>query len=132
MLPNTITLAVDELNNETPVDETLTRFEENLNRSTYVGDSHSVEAKDTLNFYRTVPKPNGNFKGVAKTAFKFSRDTVVTGVDSTSVSAPIIVEVSFSIPVGVTDADKLLARQRALAMLDLDSVMVPFQSQLMI
>lgn len=132
MLPNEITLAVDELNNGTSVDEGLTRFEENLNRSIYISATHSVESKDTLTFYRTPPKPNGNFKGVAKTAFKFSRDTVVTGVDSTSVTAPIIVEVSFSIPVGVTDADKLICRQRALALLDLDTVMVPLQSQLMI
>lgn len=134
MLPNVITLAVDKLNDGNIVNEVLTRFEEQTNRSVYVGESHSIESRDTCTFYRTLPKPNGNFKGVAKTAFKFSRDLLVLGVDNTtSVSAPLIVEVSFSIPIGATEANKLLARQRAIALLDLDDgVMDPLQNQLMI
>jgi len=57
----------------------------------------------------------------------------VTGVDgTTTVTAPIIVEVSFSVPVGATAAQTMLHRQRALALLDLDSVMAPLNDQLMI
>lgn len=133
MQPNTITLAVDVLNNGTPVNESLTRFEEYLNRSVYVTESHNVGSKDTLSLYRTFPKPNGNFKGVSKTSMKFSRDIQVPGVDGISnITAPVICEVSFSLPVGITDAQNLICRQRAVAALDLDSVMVPFCSQLMI
>lgn len=133
MLPDSIVLPVDEENNATIVNETLSRFEENLNRTVYVTESHSVANPDTLTFYRTQPKQNGNFRGVAKTSFKFSRLAVVPGVDgSTSISAPIIIEVSTSIPVGVDAADQLLARQRAIALLDLDTVMDPLMLQLMI
>lgn len=133
MLPNTIVLAVDELNNGTPVNETLSRFEENLNRTVYVGENHTVQTKDLATFYRTAPKPTGNFPGVAKTTVKFSRDLTVTGNDGIStIAAPAICEVSFSIPVGTSAADMLLLRQRVMALLDLDAVMVPFQTQLMI
>jgi hypothetical protein len=90
-------------------------------------------AKDTLSLYRTFPKPSGNFKGVCKTSFKFSKDISVTGVDGVSqLTAPIIVEVAFSLPVGATHAQVLLAQQRALSMLDLDSVMTPLNEQLMV
>jgi len=133
MQPNQIVLPVDELNNGTPVNETLTRFEEYLNRSVYVSNTHTVASRDTLTFYRTFPKANGNFKGVSKISFKLSRDITVDGVDGIStIAAPVIVEVSFSLPVGITDAQALVCRQRTLALLDLDSVMVPFSSQLMI
>lgn len=132
MQPNSITLPVDELNNGTPVNETLTRFEEFQNRAVYIGENHSMTEKDTLSLYRTFPKPNGNFKGVSKTSVKFSRDVAVLAVDGTTISAPLIIEVSFSLPVGVTDAEILLHRQRAIALLDLDTVMVPLNSQLMI
>lgn len=134
MQPNEVTLSVDEQNDGVgPVNHVFTRFEEYQNRSVYIGANHTIEAKDTLGFYRTQPKPSGNFKGVAKSAFKFSKDVTVVGADGLSqLSAPIIVDISFSIPVGATHADILIARQRALSLLDLDSVMTPLNEQLMI
>jgi len=134
MQPNTITLSVDEQNDGVdPVDHVFTRFEEYQNRAVYIGSTHSMSAKDTTSLYRTFPKSSGNFKGVAKTAFKISKDIQVDGVDGVSqLSAPIIVDVSFSIPVGATHEQILIARQRALALLDLDTVMTPLNEQLMI
>lgn len=134
MQPNEITLSVDEENDGVgPVNHVFTRFEEYQNRSVYIGANHTMSAKDTLGLYRTFPKPSGNFKGVAKTAFKFSKDVSVTGVDGVaSLTAPIIVDVSFSIPVGATHAQILVARQRALALLDLDTLMTPLNEQMMV
>lgn len=134
MQPNEVTLSVDEENDGVgPVDHVFTRFEEFQNRAVYIGASHSISAKDTLSLYRTQPKSSGNFKGVAKTAVKFSKDLVVDGVDGVSqLTAPLIVDISFSIPVGATHAEILIARQRALALLDLDAVMTPLNEQLMI
>lgn len=134
MLDNVITLSVDEENDGVgPVNHVFNRFEEYQNRSVYIGTNHSMATKDTLNLYRTFPKASGNFRGVAKTAFKFSKDLTVTGVDGVSqLSAPIIVDVSFSIPVGATHAQILVARQRALALLDLDVVMTPLNEQQMV
>lgn len=124
MLDNTLTLSVDVANNATLVNRTYRRYEENLNRSVYVGPNHTLQAKDTLTFYRTAPKPSGNFRGTAKTSFKFSQDQSVLAVDGIShLTAPVIVEVSFSVPVGVTPAQVLELRQRVIALLDSDNVM---------
>lgn len=134
MQPNTITLAVDEDNSGSGTqNHVYTRFEEFQNRAVYISGTHAITAKDTLGFYRTFPKVNGNFRGVAKTAVKFSKDVSVLGVDGvSSILAPIILEVSISMPVGITAAEALIARQRMIAMLDRDDVMVPLMEQQMV
>jgi len=133
MLDNTITLAVDELNTDSTTNHVFDRFEEFSNRSVYIGENHALTARDTLSFYRSFPKASGNFKGVAKTAFKFTQDLVVDGVDGVaSLTSPIICEVSFSVPVGVTAAEQMIARQRAIALLDDDDLMVALMNQLMV
>lgn len=132
MQPNTITLAVDEQNNATLVDNLYTRFEEYLNRSMYTGPDHTIISPDTLSLYRTPPKQAANFRGTAKTAVKFSRSCSVAGVDGSTLSAPIIVEVSFSIPVGVAEATMTEFRQKAVALLDRDDIMGPLNHLQMI
>jgi len=133
MQPNIISLTVDPLNNATTETQEYTRFEEFLNRSKYVTSDHSLQSRDELTLYRTFPKQAGNFRGVGKSATKFALDVLVPGVDdTTTLNSSIIVEVSFSVPVGASDADVLLMRQRAVALLDLDSVMSPLNSQLMV
>jgi len=133
MQADVITLAVDELNDTNTVNHVYSRFEEYQNRSVYTHSAHTLESKDTLSLYRTFPKSSGNFKGMAKSAIKFSQDVEVTGVDGiTTLTSPIIVEVSFSIPVGATVAEQLIARQRAIAMLDDDTIMVKLNNQLMV
>ena len=133
MLANTITLAVDELNNDNDVEIDFERAYEYTNRTVYTSENHSLDAKDQLTFYRTLPKVSGNFKGTAKSAFKFSQDFSVTGVDGlASLTSPIILEVGFSVPVGVSVADQLVARQRAIALLDDDTIMVALMNQLLV
>lgn len=124
MLDNTMTIQVDQLGNDVLVAETYERFDSGNNFSLYRGENHSMESRDLLGFYRTFPKPSGNFKGVARSSFKFTTDKVVTGVDGLAqLTAPIIIEVSFSKPVGVTDADLLHARERVAALLQDQTVM---------
>lgn len=133
MQSNTITLAVDLLNNDSTTDYDFTRFEEYQNRSVYIGEDHQLTSRDTLSLYRTFPKSAGNFKGMSKCAMKFSQDIEVTGVDGlAALVAPIILEVSASIPVGATLAQQLVARQRAIALLDDDTIMVALMNQLMV
>lgn len=133
MQPDLITLAVDTANTGVTTDKDYTRYEEYQNRSVYVGETHTPAARDTLTLYRTQPKASGNFKGTSKTAIKFSRDIAVAGVDGIStLTSPIIVEVSFSVPVGATPAATLLSRQTALALLDMDAVMAALNDQLMV
>lgn len=133
MQNDTITLSVDKLNNGTTTDELYSRFEEFQNRSVYIGENHTPDARNTVSLYRSFPTKNGNFKGVQKTSIKLSKDHVVAGVDGVSqLTAPAIIDISFSFPVGTSVEDQLVMRQRALALLDLDSVMVPLNSQCMV
>lgn len=132
--PDSITLSIDEENDGAGlVDVDYLRYDGSLtNRSVYIAEDHVLDARHALTFYRTPPKPNGNFKGVAKSAFKFTKDYTVLGVDGSNLVSPVIVEVSFSIPVGVTAADSLIEMQRSLALLDYDVVMAPLNDQQMI
>lgn len=107
MLDNTITLDVDVdgtgTNNETVV---FTRKDEVSGRSYYESDSHANALRDILQFYRTKAKRSGNYMGSDKAAAKFTHDVTVNGVDqTTSIVSPAIIEVSTSLPVGMTDAD---------------------------
>lgn len=127
MLDNTISLTVDVANDgETTADETqvYSRHEEYLNRSVYIGEDHSLAAPHTLSWYRTQPKANGNFLGMAKSAFKISQCLSVPGADGVSnVNAPLIAEVSFAVPVGTTASQVVEMRQRLVALLDDDTLM---------
>lgn len=132
MQPNELTLAVDLENTAVLTNKTYTRFEEYLNRAMYIGAGHSLSARNTLSFYRTMPRISGNFRGTAKTAVKFSRDVSVLGVDGSTVVAPQILEVSFSNPVGVTPAQSLEFRQNGVALLDRDDIMAALNDLLMV
>jgi hypothetical protein len=131
MLDNVITLAVDELNDTNTVDHVFNRYDEFQNRSVYSGENHQLTARDILTFYRTFQKVSGNFRGVAKSSAKFTQDFVVDGVDGVSqLTSPLIAEVNFSIPVGVTVADQLVMRQRIVTLLDTDAIMVALNNTL--
>lgn len=133
MLDNVLTLAVDVLNNGTTGNQVYSRYSEYQNRSVYIGNGHSVAAKNTLSFYRAFPTKTGNFLGTAKSSFKVTEDIQVPGVDAaTTLTVPVIAEVSFSFPVGTTAAKQLEIRQRLLALLDNDSLMVALNNQLMV
>jgi len=133
MQADQITLSVDAANDGNPADQTYDRYREFENRSEYIGVSHVPEAQDKMTLYRTFPTKAGNFKGTSKSAVKFTDDVSVEGVDSsTTLTAPIILEVSFSVPVGTTAAALTEVRQRALALLDNDSLMDSLNLQLMV
>lgn len=124
MQANEVTLNVDYLNDGTTTPEAFERAEEYLNRSVYVSSAHTLESRDMFTLYRSPASKSGNFKGVGKTAAKFTKDFSVTGVDGVAtLTSPVIIEISFSIPVGVSAADVLKCRQRALALLDSDTEM---------
>lgn len=130
MQPNEMTITVDESNDgatTADVGHTFRRLEEYQNRSLYINSAeHAVDARSTLNLYRTAAKSNANFKGVQKSSVKFTKDITVLGVDGISnITAPIIVEVKFSVPVGATQAEILLERQKTVALLDSDAIMGP-------
>lgn len=133
MLSNTITLPIDILNNGTAVNFDYSRYDEYQNRSVYISGNHSLVARDSISFFRSFPKPSGNFKGVMKTSFKITKDIQVSGVDGVAnLTSPIIIEVKLSLPVGATTAQLIAERQKVIALLDDDSLMKGLNEQLMI
>lgn len=133
MQPNTLTLNVDYLNNAITTAEGYDRYEEYQNRSVYVGSTHSPDSRDTVSLYRSFPTKNGNFKGVQKSSIKLSKDHTVNGVDGVAtLTSPVIIEVNFSVPVGVSPADVLKCRQRIIALLDDDTICDALNNQLMV
>jgi len=133
MQDNQLVLQVDPLNDATIVPETYERGETYTHRTVYQGENHSSASRDTVTLYRSYPSKNGNFNGVDKTSVKFSQDQGVLGVDGVStLSAPFIIEVNFSIPVGVSAAEVLKARQRTIAILDDDAIMDKLNTQLLV
>lgn len=133
MQANELTLGVDYLNNGTETNEVFKRYEEYLNRSTYIGENHTPDARNTISLYRTFPTKSGNFKGVQKSSIKLTKDHAVAGVDGVAtLTAPSIAEVNFSFPVGVSAADVKKVRQRLIAALDDDILCDGLNIQLMV
>lgn len=67
----------------------------------HTGPSQTFSAKDYLDLKRTAPKPNGDFLGVARSGAKFVRTVTLASGET----ADAIAEASFSIPVGMAEAD---------------------------
>lgn len=133
MQPDQISLSVDHDNDGLALQtQVYTRYEESQNKATYIGTGHLPDARNMIAFYRSFPTKSGNFKGVGKTSLKLTDDINVAGVDSSTLTAPVIIDVSFSVPVGATAADVKHFRQRVIALLDNDTVMDSLNLQLMV
>jgi len=128
MQPNEINLTVDLTNSGSPVTKAYARYDQVGNRSTYIGEGHSTDSRNLLQFYRTEPKRNGESRGVMKGALKFTIDRSVPNASGTgNIVSPQIIEVSIANPVGVTPAQTLEAFQYAVALLDDDTIAAPFR-----
>lgn len=130
MLPNEITLAVDEDNDggtTSAVNHVYRRFREYAGRTTYIhSDAHSATSRNLIDFYASEAKPAGNFCGVRRASVKFTTDYEVVGKDGVStITVPVIIEVKISAPVGLESADLIKEKQKVDAMIDLDSIMSP-------
>lgn len=131
MLDNILELSVDPANNSTVVTESYRRYDESANRSLYIGDDHTLQQRNQMTLNRSFPTVVGNFKGVAKSVLKFTQDIVVDGNDGVaSITAPALVTINFSLPVGITPAQAIHFRQRAIAALDDDDLMSRFSETL--
>lgn len=117
-------ISVDAANNSLPANETYNRSTSlGENRILYRLDGTDPDDRDELSLARSFPKRSGNFRGVKRTSCKFTKDIAVPGVDGVNVSTAIIVECSFSIPIGTPDATVLHLRQKVVGMLDNDTIM---------
>jgi len=131
MQADQLVLSVDAANDGNPANQTYKRYQEFENRSVYISSAHLPESRDMIGLYRTFPTKSGNFKGVSKSAIKLTEDVEVAGVDSsTTLTSPIIFEMSFSVPVGATAAQIVGVIQRGLPMLDNDTLITSIVQQL--
>lgn len=69
----------------------------------YVSPANTVTSIDKFEMGRVYPKPQGTFKGVAKPSCKITKTVVVNA--TTGETAPLIASTSFSVPVGIPDAE---------------------------
>lgn len=124
-LPNTLTVSIDKENDGSPIAVILSEIERAADRSRYKFPTHTLISRDYVDFYRTLNKKVGNFNGVAKSAIKVTRDITVPGVDTTTtIVAPQIGQVSFSSPVGASQAQELEIAMRLVACI-VDTVIRP-------
>ena len=112
MQDSTITLPVDKTDTDTLVDVVFSRQEEYLHRSLYISADHKPDNRDTLGIYRSPIKPTSAYKGVMRTSCKFTKDVSVLNPVGETITSPMIAEISFSVPVGTSDADRLELAQR--------------------
>lgn len=116
MQDSIITLPVDVTNTDTYVDLEFFRQEEYLHRSLYISADHQPDSRDTLGLYRSPIKPTSAYKGVMRVSFKFTKDVSVLNPVGETITSPMIAEVSFSVPVGTSDSDRLELAQKVGAM----------------
>lgn len=69
----------------------------------YVGPGHTMSVSDDVVLGRVAPKPTPTFSGVARSSAKLTRTLTLTG--SLTPTAPAIIALSSSIPVGAASAD---------------------------
>lgn len=103
MLENTLELTLPH--GGTPQTVTATRIGTSGNdKSTYNLAGHSTLKRRMLSFSRTYPKRSGSYYGVARGAMKVTIDREVLDAKGASVIAPDILDISFGLPVGATEA----------------------------
>lgn len=103
----TITLPVDKTDTDTPVNLVFSRQEEYLHRSLYISADHQPDMRETLGIYRSPIKPTSAYKGVMRTSCKYTKDVSVLNPVGETITSPMIAEVSYSVPVGTSEADRL-------------------------
>lgn len=131
MQPETITLTPTV--GATPESTAYNRFRYSGNSSTYATASSEVGAREVLQLSATQGKPSGAFKGQGKASLKMTTDIAATDSLGNSTKAPIIVEVSFSSPVGfVTASDLERARKRVANLLSQDTIIANLQRHLIV
>jgi len=117
MQSQTMTLATATLDAGIP-DVTINRYKEEVNKSTYVGPSHSPDDRSMVQLYRTEARRNGNSRGISKVACKFTEDvSVANAAGDGNIMLPIICELSVAIPLGASASEVEVIRTRAAAFL---------------
>lgn len=87
---------------------TLERWREGPDTTTYRTSTHNDSVLiDLGQFYRTPNKRSGNYLGNEKTAYKRTKTFVVKDALGNDINASAIGELSFSLPYGMTVAQKL-------------------------
>jgi len=118
MLPATITLTCDPLGTGN-IERVFEIHETAGDVSIYRGPSHQTNVfTDTLTCRRYIPKIAGDFLGQCKGSAKISRTYAVNNVTDEPIKRPGFVEVSVSLPNGVSEDDaKTIVAQAATAAL---------------
>lgn len=98
MLSNTLVIPV--LLDSTPENVEFRRFEENSNRTVYIGPEHQLDSKQVLIVSRSLPKKSGNFRGNLTTEVRIFDDVTIKAADGSDLSVPGSITITAVLPVG--------------------------------
>lgn len=128
--PNEIILPVDVANDGNTVNQTYVHHRTEGNRSTYRGESSTLQSRDLIQIYATQARPGKGTLGASRQYVKTTRDvSVPNAAGDGNVVMPAIVNVEFSLPTGVTGEFVTELRQVAVAMLNNDAIMEDLNMQ---
>lgn len=98
MLDQTLTLPV------VGGDVVVTRYSEEKDKSTYHFTGATWASRKEVSFLRSLPKPSGSYPGNARGTVKITWDVEVVDKAGSTIVAPIIATIQYSIPVGADSA----------------------------
>lgn len=113
MQANIITIQNDPAGNDVIVPEEYTRTQPLLNKTVYEGPQHTLESKDTLTLSRQYAKANAISRGSAKSSIKNTLDVLVPNSKGDGeITMVAVVETTYSLPIGISEADALALCER--------------------
>lgn len=93
---------------------------ESLNKVVFRSNHHTLQDRDLCELFRSFPKKNGLFPGMAKSTAKFTLDSTIPNTAGEEMSAPVIVTVKCSVPLGTSPAVTDAMRSRLAAFVATD------------
>lgn len=95
-------------------------------KGTYIGAAHSDITKDLLSFQSSTPKRTADSYGNRRSTVNLLRGVSVANPSGVSVAKDFKIEMNFSVPVGLSDADwnEAIARIQGLSAADLKALAI--------
>lgn len=112
MQPNEVTIVARNLADTADIITAYSRHREfspsakTNGSSLYITGVHTESAVDKVQFYVSDPKPSGTFLGQQKAELKLTRAVAVKDNAGNDVMKNAIIDVSFSLPVGIASGDE--------------------------
>lgn len=99
-------------------DKVYSTYRNSGDRTEYIGPNHSDLTKDWASLSSTAPKKNSATYGNRRSTFKVIRSSVVATPTGGTETKDAKIDISVSIPVGMSDSDRNELQARAFSLAD--------------